>query len=268
MNIALCVKQVPDTTEIKIDPVKKTLIRDGVPSILNPFDGYAVEAALRVKDQNPDTRIVVISMGPPQATAVIKEAISLGCDKGYLISDRAFGGSDTLATSYILSNAIKEVAKREGISFDIIMCGKQAIDGDTAQVGPEIAEHMNLPQVTYAWEITEKTGDTVVVKREVDDGYELVKINMPCLITFTKPSWDPRYATLKGKMAANRAVIEVLGAADVPMDLDRAGLKGSPTKVKSTFTPEVKQGGIKIKEANEEASVKKLCSLLSDAKVI
>lgn len=268
MNIAVCVKQVPDTTEIKIDPVKKTLIREGVPSILNPFDGYAVEAALRIKDKDPSTNIVVISMGPPQAQAVLKEAISLGCGHAYLLSDRAFGGSDTLATSFIISNAIKEIERREGFTFDVIMCGKQAIDGDTAQVGPEIAEHMNLPQVTYAWEILETGNGSVNVRREVDDGFEIVKLSTPCLITFTKPTWEPRMATIKGKLAANRAQINVLTAEDIPMDLTRAGLKGSPTKVKSTFTPEVKTGGIKIKEESEEASAAKLTGLLMDAKLI
>ena len=138
MNMLICVKQVPDTTEIKIDPIKNTLIRDGVPSILNPFDGYALEAAARIKDKNPDARLVVITMGPPQAVAVLKECLAIAADKAYLVSGRAFGGSDTLATSYILSEAIKTIEKIEG-KFDIIFCGKQAIDGDTAQVGPEIA---------------------------------------------------------------------------------------------------------------------------------
>lgn len=268
MNIIVCVKQVPDTTEIKIDPVKKTLIRDGVPSILNPFDGYAVEAALRLKDKDPNTKIVVVSMGPAQAKAVLKEALSMGCDKAYLVSDRVFGGSDTLATSYIISNSIKEIEKREDCKFDIIMCGKQAIDGDTAQVGPEIAEHLGLPQVTYAWEITESAETSVVVKREVDDGYEMTEISTPCLITFTKPNFDPRYATIKGKMAANRAEIPTLGAADVPMDLSRAGLGGSPTKVKKTFTPDVKTGGMIIKEETEAETVAKLTSLLVGANII
>lgn len=268
MNVIVCVKQVPDTTEIKIDPVKKTLIRDGVPSILNPFDGYAVEAALRLKDKDANTKVVVVSMGPPQATAVLKEALSLGCDKAYLLSDRAFGGSDTLATSYIISNSIKEIEKREGCTFDIIMCGKQAIDGDTAQVGPEIAEHLGLPQVTYAWEITEAKEGSVVAKREVDDGYEMTEVKTPCLITFTKPNFDPRYATIKGKLAANKAEIPVLGAADVPMDLTKAGLGGSPTKVKKTFTPEVKTGGMVIKEETDEESVAKLTSLLIGANII
>ena len=170
MNILVCVKQVPDTTEIKIDPVKNTLIRDGVPSILNPFDGYALEAAARIKDKDPGAKIVVVSMGPEQAKNALKECLAIAADKAYLVSGRAFGGSDTLATSYILSNAVGKLEELEG-KFDLIFCGKQAIDGDTAQVGPELAEHLNYPQVTYGLD-AEVDGNTVKVKKEVEEGVE------------------------------------------------------------------------------------------------
>ena len=191
MNILVCVKQVPDTTEIKIDPVTNTLIRKGVPSIVNPFDGYAVEAAARIKDRHPDTKIVVLSMGPDQAKAALRDCMAIAADKAYLVSDRAFGGSDTLATSYIISETIKKVEALEG-KFDLIFCGKQAIDGDTAQVGPEIAEHLDLPQVTYGLE-AQVNGSQVQVKKEVEDGFEILAAQMPCLVTFTKPAWEPRY---------------------------------------------------------------------------
>lgn len=267
MNILVCVKQVPDTTEIKIDPVKNTLIRDGVPSILNPFDGYALEAAARIKDKNPDTKIVVVCMGPPQAVAVLKESLSIAADKAYLVSGRTFGGSDTLATSYILSNAIKKIEETEG-KFDAIFCGKQAIDGDTAQVGPEIAEHLGYPQVTYALEAFED-GDGLKVNKETDDGVLVLGIKTPCLVTFTKPAWDPRYPTIKRKMAANRAEIPVLGDDAFPeIDTTKIGLKGSPTQVKKTFVPQKKTGGMKIKEESNEDSAKKLFGVLSDAGVI
>lgn len=267
MNILVCVKQVPDTTEIKIDPVKNTLIRDGVPSIVNPFDGYALEAAARIKDKNPDTKIVVLSMGPPQAMAALKECLAIAADKAYLVSGREFGGSDTLATSYILSETIKKVEELEG-KFDAIFCGKQAIDGDTAQVGPEIAEHLGYPQVTYGLE-AEAEGDTIRVKKEVEEGVEVIAVKTPCVVTFTKPAWDPRYPTIKRKMAANRAQIPTLAPADLPtIDLDRAGLKGSPTKVKKTFVPQKKSGGIKIQEADNAASAKALFEKLSAAGVI
>lgn len=267
MNILVCVKQVPDTTEIKIDPVKNTLIREGVPSILNPFDGYALETAARIKDKDPETKIVVLSMGPEQAKAVLKESLAIAADKAYLVSDRAFGGSDTLATSYIISETIKKVEELEG-KFDAIFCGKQAIDGDTAQVGPEIAEHLNLPQVTYGLEV-EVDGDTVKVKKEVEEGVEVIGVKSPCVVTFTKPAWDPRYPTIKRKLAANRAQIPTLTAADLPtINLNNAGLKGSPTKVKKTFVPQKKTGGVKIKEEDDAASARKLFELLSSASII
>ena len=267
MNILVCVKQVPDTTEIKIDPVKNTLIRDGVPSILNPFDGYALEAAARVKDKNPDTKIVVLSMGPEQAKAVLKECLAIAADKAYLVSDRAFGGSDTLATSYIISQAVKKVESIEG-KFDAIFCGKQAIDGDTAQVGPELAEHLGYPQVTYGLE-AELDGETLKVKKEAEEGAQIIGVALPAVVTYTKPAWDPRYPTIKRKMAANRADIPTLTAADLEgINLAHAGLKGSPTKVKKTFVPQKKQGGMKIKEEDNAASALKLFQVLSDAAVL
>ena len=267
MNILVCVKQVPDTTEIKIDPVKNTLIRDGVPSILNPFDGYALEAAARIKDKNPDAKLVVVSMGPPQAVAVLKECLAIAADKAYLVSGRAFGGSDTLATSYILTNAIKAIEAQEG-KFDLIFCGKQAIDGDTAQVGPEIAEHLGYPQVTYGLE-AEVDGEIVKVKKETEGGAEIIGVQTPAVVTFTKPAWDPRFPNMKRKLAANRAQIPTLSEADLPeIDLAHAGLKGSPTKVKKTFVPQKKTGGMKIQEETNEAGALKLFAALSDARVI
>lgn len=264
MNILVCVKQVPDTTEIKIDPVRNTLIREGVPSIVNPFDGYALEAAARIKDKDPETKIVVLSMGPEQAKAALKECLAIAADKAYLVSDRAFGGSDTLATSYIISQTVRYLEEQEG-KFDLIFCGKQAIDGDTAQVGPELAEHLNYPQVTYGLE-AEINGSTVRVRKEVEEGVEILEADLPCVVTFTKPAWEPRYPTIKRKMAANRATIATITAADLPqIDLSHAGLKGSPTKVKKTFVPQKKTGGVKIKEASNQESAEKLFQLLSAA---
>jgi electron transfer flavoprotein beta subunit len=267
MKMLVCVKQVPDTTEIRIDPVKNTLIRDGVPSIVNPFDAYALEMAARIKDANPGSEIVLLSMGPEQAKAALKECLSVGGDRAILLSDRPFGGSDTLATSYILATAIKKIEAQEG-AFDIIFCGKQAIDGDTAQVGPETAEHLGIPQITYAVEVAVEDG-LVKVKREVDEGFELIGAKMPCLVTATKPFFEPRYPSIKSKMAANRKEITVYTCADLDqIDTTAIGLKGSPTKVKKTFTPPVKSGGVMIHEESGADSAKKLFSSLVDAAVI
>lgn len=265
MNILVCAKQVPDTTEIRIDPVKHTLIRDGVPSILNPFDSYALEMALRIKD-SAGGKVTVLSMGPAQAKNMLRECLSVGADKAWLCTDRVFGGSDTLATSFILSSAIKALEEREG-KFDLILCGKQAIDGDTAQVGPEIAEHLGYPQVTYAVEI-QAGEDSVTVKRESENGWEMIQVKTPCLITATKPSFDLRFPTLKGKMNARRAEIPDLTNEALQLDVSLTGLKGSPTKVKSTFTPPVKEGGVIIREDSDEQSAKKAVQQLSTAHII
>jgi electron transfer flavoprotein beta subunit len=267
MNILVCVKQVPDTTEIKINPETNTLIREGVPSILNTFDGFALEAAARIRDRIPETKIVVLSMGPPQAEAALKDCLAIAADKAYLISGRSFAGSDTLATSYILSQAVKKVEELEG-KFDAIFCGKQAIDGDTAQVGPELAEHLDYPQVTCALEC-EVQGKKLVVLKEGSDGNTRIGVSFPCLITFTKPGFDPRFPTIKRKIAASRAQIPVLGD-DVFSDIDksRVGLKGSPTRVKRTFVPVRKKDGLIIQEESDKASALKLIQALSDAHVI
>lgn len=267
MNMLVCVKQVPDTTEIRIDPETNTLIRDGVPSILNPFDGYALEAAARIKDKDPEAKIVVLTMGPEQAKAVLKEALAIAADKAYLVTDRAFGGSDTLATSYIISQAVKHIEEAEG-KFDMIFCGKQAIDGDTAQVGPELAEHLGWPQVTYGLE-AEVDGGMVKVRRESEEGVQIVGVSIPCLVTFTKPSWEPRFPTIKRKMAANRAEIPNITTAELgSIDAGRIGLKGSPTKVKKTFVPQKKSGGMKIAEETNEESAKKLFEVMSSAGIL
>lgn len=267
MNILVCVKQVPDTTEIRIDPETNVLIRDGVPSIVNTYDGYALEAAARIRDRRPDTKIVAVSMGPEQAKNALRDCLATAADKAYLVSDRMFGGSDTLATSYILSSAIRRIEEIEG-KFDAVFCGKQAIDGDTAQVGPEIAEHLGYPQVTYALEAAED-GDRLKIWREVEDGVTAIGVSLPCLVTFTKPSFDPRYPTIKCKLASKHAEIPTLTFSDLPnIDPNRVGLRGSPTHVKRSFVPERKKRGIRIREETAEQSAAKLAGLLSDARVI
>lgn len=268
MRILICIKQVPDTTEIRIDPVTNTLIREGVPSVLNPYDGYALEAAARIKDRTPDTHLTVLTMGPPQAEAALRECLSTAADKAYLLTDRAFGGSDTLATSYILASAIRRLEELDG-AFDMVFCGKQAIDGDTAQVGPEIAEHLGLPQVTYALKVQEATAGSLQILRETEEGKQLVEIRCPCLVTFTKPAFDLRFPSFRRRAAARSAEIPHLGAADIPdIDLTRSGLKGSPTKVKRTFVPPRKQSGVIIRGETAEKAAEKLAETLSSAHVI
>ena len=193
MNILVCIKQVPDTTIIKIDPVTNTLMREGVPAIVSPFDAYALEAAARIKDKDKNTKIVVLSMGPEQALVALKECLSVGGDKAYLVSDRACGGSDTLATGCILSQAKEKIEELEGLKFDMIMFGKQAIDGDTAQVGPQVAEDLDIPQVTYAWEVwPTEDGKSVRVKKELEDGFEILEMACPTMSPASPPS-SPRW---------------------------------------------------------------------------
>ncbi|TWH47880.1 electron transfer flavoprotein subunit beta/FixA family protein [Sporomusa sp. KB1] len=262
MDILVCVKQVPDTSEIRIDPVTNTLIRSGVPSIVNPFDANALEAAVQLKEAHGGS-VTVISMGPQQAKNALKECISLGADKAVLISDRLFGGSDTLATSYILANAIKKLGK-----FDLILCGKQAIDGDTGQVGPEIAEHLGIAQLTYVAKLEVK-GEVITVQREHDEGYEIVEAKLPAVVTVVKSINKPRYPSIKSKLAANKAVIDVITAADLPeINIEKIGLKGSPTKVKKTFTPPRKESGVRICEDTGSGCALKLFEKLVAAKLV
>lgn len=261
MDIVVFVKQVPDTTEVKIDPQTNTLIRQGVPSIVNPFDKNAVEAALQLKEKNGG-KVTVISMGPPQAKDALKECLAMGADEAILISDRAFGGADTLATSYTLAAAAKKIGK-----IDMIICGKQAIDGDTAQVGPEIAEHLGMPQVTYVAKI-DVNGETVRVEREHEEGYEVIEVNMPVLLTVVKSINEPRYPTVKGTMKANRANIPVWTVSDVEVDAEKIGLKGSPTQVRKIFTPKQRVQGEVIQAETAREAVTALIQKMSDAKII
>lgn len=261
MEFVVCIKQVPDTTEVKIDPVTNTLIRQGVPSIVNPFDKNALEAALQLKEKHGG-KVTVISMGPPQAKDALKECLAMGADAAFLISDRAFGGADTLATSYTLAAAIKKLGQ-----YDVILCGKQAIDGDTAQVGPEIAEHLDIVQVTYAAKI-DIDGEKVRVEREHEDGYEVIEVKTPVLITTVKSINDPRYPTVRGTMKANRAEIPVLTMNDLDVKEQKLGLKGSPTQVRKIFTPKQRVQGVLIQKDTAREAVAELIQKLAEAKVV
>lgn len=234
MKIIVCIKQVPDTAEVRINPETNTLIRDGVASIMNPFDLHAVEAALQIREK-AGGRVTVLTMGPPQAEAALRDAISMGADDAVLLSDRAFAGSDTWATSYTLSKAV------EKLGADIVICGKQAIDGDTAQVGPEMAEFLDVPHISYIRRIEDVQPDSIRVQRLMDDGYDVVESSLPVLLTVVRELNEPRLPSLKGKMAAKKAEIKKWTASDIEADSDKVGLKGSPTQVRNIFAPEAKK---------------------------
>ena len=240
MRIAVCVKQVPDTNEIRINPETGTLIRDGVPSILNNDDANALEQALQIKDANPDTTVTVLTMGPPQAREMLQECLAMGADEAILLSDRALGGSDTWATSNALAAGLRKAGP-----FDLIFAGRQAIDGDTAQVGPQIAEKMGLPQVTYVKEF-KLEGEAVTVKRALEDGYEKLRVKLPCVLTAIKELNTPRYMSVAGILRAAKAEIQVWSADDIGVDKTTVGLKASPTNVFRSFTPKPKGKGVSV----------------------
>ena len=235
MNVFVCCKQVPNTNDVKIDPDKGTLIRDKVDSILNPDDACALELALRLKDEYDEVFVTVISMGPTQADEMLRECLAMGADRAVLLSDRAFGGADTWATSNTLAAALTKLDGERKI--DIIFAGRQAIDGDTAQVGPQIAEKLDLPQVTYVQEI-ELHGDFVRVRRQLADGHEIVEVKLPALLTVVKYLEKPRYMSVDGIYEAYEKEITVWGFNDLPVEESKIGLKSSPTRVVKSFAPE------------------------------
>jgi electron transfer flavoprotein beta subunit len=249
MKVVVCIKQVPDTTDVRIDPETKTLVREGVESIINPFDCYALEEGVRLKERFGGT-VIALTMGPPQAEAALREAISLGADEAVLLSDRAFAGSDTLATSYALAGAIRKIG-----DVDIVIAGKQAIDGDTAQVGPGIAVHLGLPQITYVRKIEAIEDTTIKAERMTEEGYDVIAAQLPVLLTVVKEINEPRIASLKGKMKAKKAEVPVLSAADIEAHQSRVGLEGSPTQVIEVFSPPPRPGGKRIDGEPPEIAV-------------
>jgi electron transfer flavoprotein beta subunit len=263
MKIVVCVKQVPDTADIKWTE-NNTMIREGVESIMNPFDEYAVETAVRVKEANPDATITVISMGPQQAKDVLKRSVAMGADEAILITDKKFAGADTWATSKTLSQAIKEKVG----SFDLIICGQYAIDGDTAQTGPGIAEQLDIAQVTYAKEIESVSATSAVIKREVEDGIQRVEMALPGLVCMLKCDYEPRMPSIKGTMKANRTPIAEFGMEDLGLSVEDVGIKGSPTIVSKAFRPEVRNAGEIINAADSREAARTLLEKLKGDKVL
>lgn len=234
MKIIVCVKQVPDAKDVRLDPKTNTLAREGVQSIMNPYDRNAVEAAVRLKEKFGGA-VTVLSMGPPQAEEILREAVSCGADDAVLVSDRGFAGADTWATTYTLAMAIRKVGE-----FDLVLCGKQAIDGDTAQVGPGLAQRLDVPFITYVSKITDYNDGVLRLERLMDDGYDEVEVLMPALLTVVKEINEPRIPSLKGKMKAKKMVVTVMSASDIEADPASIGLQGSTTQVVRVFSPERK----------------------------
>lgn len=277
MKIVVCIKQVPDTTEVRLDPQTGTMIREGVPSIINPDDRTAIEAALALKDEHSGSTVTLLSMGPPQAEAALREGLAMGADAAILVSDKAYGGSDTWATSNVLAASIQKIG-----DFDLVLCGRQAIDGDTAQVGPQIAERLGLPQVTYVSRIFLNAGSLpdaslsdanlsaacLQVHRALEDGYQVVEAALPCLLTVVKELNSPRYPSIKGIFEAYREkTVLRWGQAELAIPADRIGLRKSPTNVRRTFSPQVRQAGVVLANADRDTA-RQLVELLLDRHVL
>jgi len=261
LKILVCVKQVPDVEQLKMDPETGTLIRAGVPTILNPLDANALSAAISVKEQYGG-EITLITMGPPMAEEVLRECIAVGADKAILVTDRAFGNADTLATSYSIVSAANCVDK-----YDLIFCGKETVDGATGQMGSQLAERFDAAQITSASLIksVDEENKTLVVERELETGIETLEVSMPCLFTMEKTHYPARIPNLKGKMRAKKAEIMTFTANDIPdLDRGRIGDPGSPTKVPRMFPPVMPEPGIILDEGSVEATVRKLMSIIKE----
>jgi len=248
MRIVVCIKQVPDTTDVKIDPKNNTLIREGVPSIVNPFDLFAIEEALRLREKSGG-KVTLVTMGPPQAASALTEGIAMGADEAILLTDRAFAGADTLATSYTVAAALRKLGQ-----FDLVFCGKQAIDGDTAQVGPGIAEWLDIPHIAFVRKIrqVDQTAKKMVVETITEDGYEVIETSLPCLLTVVKEINEPRIPSLRGRLRAKQTPVLCWRKGDFEIDERYIGYDGSPTWVLKIFTPSVKKAGLVWRGAVDE----------------
>ncbi len=234
MHFVVCLKQVPDTSEVRIDPATNTLLREGVPSIINPYDTHALEEAIQLKEK-VGGKVTIISMGPQQAVEALKKAMSFGANRAILLSDRAFGGSDSLATAYILATALKKIHETEPI--DLVLAGKEAIDGDTAQTGPGIAQRLGFAQLTYVIKVRDLTDSSIIVERKTEGGRQVVEAQLPALITVEKELNDLRYASLPDLMESLEYSPEIWDSKSLSFDATKIGLKGSPTSVTKIFAP-------------------------------
>ncbi len=265
MNIVIPIKQVPETSNVKMDEETGTMVREGVESIINPLDLYAIETGIQLKEKHGG-EVTVITMGPPSAEKALREAISMGCDKGILISGKEFAGSDTWATSYALSQSIKESG-----DFDLIIAGERATDGDTGQVGPGIASFLDIPLASYTSEVKQVIDNSIIVKRLVEEGYETLKLPLPALLTVVKEISYPRLPTLRGKQKAKKAELNAWSAEDVAMDEEKLGINGSPTRVVKIARPKVTRNGKTVRVQDEESltgAVKQLIEFLKEKEIV
>ena len=261
MKIIVCIKQVPDTVEIKFNEDTGTLIREGVDSVINPFDLHAIEEALRLRERYGGT-VTVLSMGPPQVIAALREAVSLGADQAVLLADPALAGADTLATSYALAKGVEKTGH-----FDLVICGRQAIDGDTAQVGPELAERLGVPHVSCVIRVHGVADGCIIAERMTEDGSARIKFSLPGLITVSKGINEPRFPSLKGKIRAVRSEIPIWSAQDIGADASRIGLRGSPVRVIRIFAPERRARG-QMLEGTVREQVTALVAKLREANIV
>lgn len=261
MNIVVCIKQVPETSNVRMDEKTGTMLREGIESIVNPLDLFAVEAAIRLREEHGG-RVTVLSMGPKSAEKAVREAIAMGCEDGVLISDRAFAGSDTYATSYVLSRAIKKIG-----AFDLVLLGVRATDGETGQVGPGVAAFLDVPVCTYVSRIVEANGEALTVERLVESGYETLRLPMPCVLSVGNETGYPRLPTLRGKQAARKAEVAVWGSADMDLDESLLGLEGSPTRVMKIDKPVVTRKGrtVDARRLGAQAAARELADFLEEA---
>jgi electron transfer flavoprotein beta subunit len=266
MHIVVCIKQTPATANIQIDPKTGTLKREGMAAAINPFDEYAVEEAVRIKEKLPGTTISVITMGPPQAEEALRDAIARGCDTAYHLTDRAFAGADTWATSYTLQMGIRKIAQTK--PFDLIICGKQTNDGDTGHVGPGIAAWLEIPNVAYVGKVEEVKEGSITVRRMMEDGNDIIEMPTPCLMAVVKEINEPRVPSLKGKLAAKKAEIPKWDAAAIGADKASIGLSGSPTIVSKSFNPPPRKGGERIEGATAKEKAQKLVARLKELKIV
>lgn len=268
MHIVVCIKQTPATTNVQIDPDTGTLKREGMAAAINPFDEFAIEESVRIKERLPGSTVSVITMGPPQAEESLRDAISRGCDQAFHLCDRAFAGADTYATSYTLHMGIKKIEKVTGKKVGLIICGKQTNDGDTGHVGPGIAAWFNIPNVAYIKKVEEIKEDYIRVWRMMEDGTDVIEMTLPAVIAVVKEINEPRIASLKGKMAAKKAVVNRWTADDIEADKNKIGLGGSPTVVVSSFNPPPRTGGVRIEGNTPQEKARNLVAKFREMKLL